>query len=78
MRMRFPPFKPINISKSRNARNKASLRSSTLRNALDSQAIGQSESRSIRLGQNVDGSGWGHSTRGRQKCHDLYKAAAMR
>jgi hypothetical protein len=48
--MHFPPLEPINISKSRNARNKASLRSSTLRNALDSQAIGQSESRSIRLG----------------------------
>jgi hypothetical protein len=78
MRMRFPALKPINISKSRNARNKASLGSSTLRNALDSQAIGQRESRSIRLGQNLDGSGWGHNTCGRPKCHDLYKAAAMR
>ena len=56
-------LEPIDISESRDARNETSLSRSTLRNALDGQTIGQSESRGIRLWQDVDGSGWSHGTR---------------
>jgi hypothetical protein len=50
VRVNRPALKPIDISDSGNACNKTSFRSSTLRNALDSKTIGQSESRRIRLG----------------------------
>jgi hypothetical protein len=64
MPMHRPTLKPINISNGRNARNKASLSSSTLRNTLYSQTIRQSESGRIRLGQNIDSSGRSHSGQG--------------
>lgn len=71
MRVRFPAFEPINISQSRNTRNKAAFSSSAFRNALDSQAIGQSESRCIRFRQDVDGGGRSHGLCERKIGNDL-------
>jgi len=63
VRMHRPALEPLDISNSGNARNQTTLDSSTLRNALNSKAIRQRESRRIRFGQNVNGGGWSHRTR---------------
>ena len=60
VRMHRPALESIDISNSSDARNQTSLDSSALRNALDSKAIRQRESRRIGLGQNVNGGGWSH------------------
>ena len=64
VRMHRSALEPVDISKSCDARNEASFSRSTLRNALDSQAIGQREGRGVRLWQDVDSTGWGHGMRG--------------
>jgi hypothetical protein len=60
VRMHRPALEPLDISNSSNTRNQTPLDSSTLRNALDSEAIGQGESRRIGFGQNFNGGGWSH------------------
>ena len=62
VRMHRPALESIDIGNGSDACNQTSLDSSTLRNALDSKAIRQRESRRIRLGQNVNGGGWSHRT----------------
>jgi hypothetical protein len=64
VRVHSSTLEPVDISKSRDACNKASFSRSTLRNALDSQTIGQSEGRGIRPWQDVNSTRWGHVMRG--------------